>query len=123
MNIKDFTEQQKQALLDLVTLAMYADGHLASVEDERVLRLLGTMGLTTDYDRSKYYDAAVSRVGRHSQTAESARAYAHAQAQVFATHEQRVLVTKALDDIVTSDSHVSDSESSMLSLVREVLER
>lgn len=123
MNIKDFTEQQKQALLDLVTLAMYADGHLASAEDERVLRLLGTLGFATDYDRSKYYDAAVSRVSRHSQTAESARAYAHTQAQTFATREQRRLVTQALDDIVTSDSHVSDSESSFLSLVREVLER
>lgn len=123
MNIKDFAEQQQQALLHLVTLAMHADGHLASAEDARVLRLLGTMGFTTDYDRSKQYDAAVTRVSRHSQSAESARAYAQTQAQVFSTRDQRRLVAQALDDIVTSDSHVSDRESSFLSLVREVLER
>jgi uncharacterized tellurite resistance protein B-like protein len=123
MNIKDFTEEQKHALLDLVTLAMYADGHLARAEDARVLRLLGAMGFTTDYDRRQYYDAAISRVSRHSQTADSARAYALTQAQTFATHEQRLLVTKALDDIVTSDTHVSESENSMLALVREVLEK
>jgi len=123
MNIKDFTEQQKQALLDLVTLAMYADGHLSRAEDARVLRLLGTMGFATDYDRTQYYNAAISRVSRHSQTAESARAYALEQAQIFATHDQRLLVTKALDDIVASDSHVSDTENSMLALVREVLEK
>ena len=81
------------------------------------------MGFDTDYDRSKQYDAAVTRVSRHSGTAESARAYANEQAEVFATHEQRRLVAQALDDIVTSDRHVSDNENSFLSLVREILER
>ena len=123
MNIKDFTEQQRQALLDLVTLAMYADGHLAATEDARVLRLLGAMGFATDYDRTKHYDAAVTRVSRHSQTAESARAYALTQAQVFTTRDQRRLVSQTLDDVVSSDSHVAERESSFLTLVREVLER
>jgi len=68
MTIKDLTEQQKQALLDLTMLAMYADAHLASAEDQRVVRLLGLMGFATDYDREKHYDTSVSRVGRHSQT-------------------------------------------------------
>lgn len=123
MSIEEFTEQQRQAFLDLVMLAMYADGYLASVEDERVLRLLGTMGFATDYDRNKHYDAAISRISRHSQTSESARAYAHTQAQAFTTREQRRLVTQVLDDIVTSDSHITESESSLLSVVREVLEK
>ena len=122
MNIKDYTEQQKQALLDLVTLAMYADGHLASAEDERVLRLLGTMGFTTDYDRSKHYDATVTRVSRHSQTAESARAYAATLAQAFSSSEQRRMVEGILDDVVNSDSHVSLRESGLLAIVREALQ-
>jgi uncharacterized tellurite resistance protein B-like protein len=123
MKIKDFSEHQKQALLDLVTLAMYADSHLAAVEDERVLRLLGAMGFDNDYDRSKRYDDAVSRVSRHSQTAESARAYALEQAQAFPTDQQRRLVAEALDDMVTSDSNVASSENSFLSIVRAVFER
>jgi len=123
MNIKEFTEQQQQALLDLVTVAMYADGHLASADDERVLRLLGTMGFTTDYDRSKHYDAAVTRVSRHSQTAESARAYAATLAQAFSTREQRRMVEGMLDDVVTSDSHITLQETSLLSVVREALQR
>lgn len=123
MNIKDFSEQQREALLDLVTLAMYADGHLAQAEDERMLRLLDKLELTTDYERRRQYDAAVSRVSRHSQSADEARAYALERAQVFDTHEQRRLVSQALDEIVTSDTHVSDKENSFISLVREALER
>lgn len=123
MNIKDFTEQQKQALLDLTIIAMYADGHLTSIEDQRVQRLLGAMGFNTDYDRGKQYDAAISRVSRHSQTAESARLHAAGLAQSFATREQRRLVQGILDEIVTSDGHISLQESSLLSLVREALEK
>lgn len=123
MNIKDFSEAQREALLDLVTLAMYADAHLAQAEDERMMRLLGKLGLPSDYERSRQYDAAVARVSRHSQSADKARAYALERAEVFSTHEQRRLVSQALDDIVTSDTHVSDKENSFISLVREALER
>jgi uncharacterized tellurite resistance protein B-like protein len=122
MNIKDFTEQQRQAVLDLATLAMYADGHLATAEDDRVLRLLGTMGFTTDYDRGKQYDAAITRVSRHSATAESARNYAATQAQAFSTREQRRAVQELLNTIVTSDGQVSPQENSFLAAVREVLQ-
>ena len=122
MTIKDFTEQQKHALLDLTMLAMYADAHLASAEDLRVVRLLGVMGFATDYDREKQYDASVSRVSRHSQTAESAREYASSLVKSFTGREQRRLVQGILDDVVTSDSHVSLQESNFLSLVRESLE-
>ncbi len=123
MNIKDFTEQQKQALLDLTMIAMYADGHLTSKEDQRVQRLLAAMGFDTDYDRGKQYDAAISRVSRHSQTAESACLHAAGLAQSFATRDQRRFVQEILDEIVTSDGHISLQESSLLALVRDALEK
>jgi uncharacterized tellurite resistance protein B-like protein len=123
MTIKDFTDEQKQALLDLTVLAMYADAHLASAEDQRVQRLLGVMGFETDYDRGKQYDASVSRVSRNSQTAESARLYAGTLVLSFVTREQRRLVQDTLTDVVASDSHVSPQESGLLSLVRESLEK
>lgn len=123
MNYDTFSAEQKYALLDMVTLAMYADGHLAGAEDDRVLRLLGALGFTSDYERSREYDAAISRVSRHSKTAESAREYALDQAQLFTTRDQRRLVALALDEIVTSDRHVADSENTFLSLIRGVLEK
>lgn len=122
MTIKDFSEAQKQALLDLTMLAMYADAHLATVEDQRIVRLLSLMEFATDYDREKQYDASVSRVSRHSQTADSVRTFANLLVQGFANREQRRLAQGILDDLVTSDSHVSLQESSFLSLIRESLE-
>jgi uncharacterized tellurite resistance protein B-like protein len=122
VNIEDFTEPQRQALLDLTVLAMYADGHLAAVEDARVKRLLTTMGYDSDYDRGKHYDAAVSRVSRHSQTPEVARAHAAELSRCFTTQEHRRQVHDILSDLVTSDSQVAPQEISYLAVVKEAFQ-
>jgi len=122
MNLKGFTEQQSQALLDLAVLAMYADGHLALVEDARVERLLTALGYDSDYDREKHYDAAVSRVSRHSDTAEAARAHAATLAQGFTTREHRRQVYDVLNDLVTSDSQIAPQEGSYLAVVRQAFQ-
>jgi uncharacterized tellurite resistance protein B-like protein len=123
MNLNDFSEPQRQALLDLALLAMYADGHLASVEDERVQTLLIAMGFATDYDRGRHHDASVTRVSRHTGTAEAARAHATALAQSFTTREQRQKVQDILEDLVKSDNTVAPQETSFLALLREILQR
>ena len=122
MNLNLFTDAQKQALLDLATLAMYADGHLAAAEDARVLRLLGLMGFS-DSERDRSYDAAVARVSRHSQNVESARSYAATLAHTFTTREQRQTVQQVLEEIVNSDRHVSIQENDFLALATEALQK
>ena len=122
MYLSDFTDPQRQALLDLAMLAMYADGHLAAVEDERVQRLLAAMGFASSHDREKQFDASVARVRRHAQTAEVARAHAGTLAQSFPARDQRRRVHDVLDDLVTSDSRVAPSESNFLSVVKEALQ-
>lgn len=122
MNLIEFTELQRKALLDLVVLAMYADGHLAEAEDERVQRLLTAMGFTSEYDRASQYDAAVSRLARHSGTADAATRQVSALAQQFNTAEERRTIQEILRDIIASDDRVSPPESKFLTLVREALE-
>ena len=122
MNITEFTSAQQQALLDLTLLAMYADGHLASAEDERVERLLTAMGCDTDYDRAKHYDLSVARISRHSTTADGARAHAILLARQFTSPELRRLVLTVLDDMVTSDRNVASKECTFLAVVREALQ-
>jgi hypothetical protein len=123
MDLKKFNDRQKQALLDLAMLAMYADGHLTFSEDERVLRLLTAMGFTTEYDREKHFDASVSRVSRHSTTSAAACAHAAALAKAFTTPEQQRQVQAILDDVVSSDRTVTPQESKFLSAVKEALDK
>jgi len=122
MNLKNFTEQQQQALLDLATLAMYADGHQAASEDDRIARVLTAMGFTTEYDRGKHFDASISRISRHSNTAAAARAHAVTLTQNFKTRDERKQVLNLLEDLLGSDSKVTPQENNFLSVVRKALE-
>ncbi len=122
MNFADFNEAQRQALLDLTMLAMYADGHLATAEDERIARLLATLGCEDDIARAKHYDAYVSRISRHSATTDVARAHAMQLARQFTSPEHRRQVLDILDDVVTSDRSIAAKECGFLAVVREALQ-
>jgi hypothetical protein len=121
MNVQVFNEAQQQALLDLLILAMYADGHLGSAEDDRVRRLLAAQGQTAEYDQNKHYDAAVTRVSRHSQTQAAARKYASSLAQNFSKPDHKRSALEVIEDLLGSDAGVSAPENKFLSVLRGVL--
>lgn len=122
MNLIELTESQRDALLDLAMLAMYADGHLAAAEDQRVDELLKAMGPMTEYDRSTRYDASVSRVSRHAHSPTEAIRLGRTLAASFSQPNQKRLVYAFLHDLVASDNRISPEESRWLAAVREVLQ-
>ena len=121
MQFDGLTAQQRKAVIDLVVLTMYVDRNLAAVEDARIQRLLEAMGFATEYDRSREFDAAVTRVRPHSESQEVARAHAGRLAKQLATAEQRQLVLQAIEDIVSADGTVSPTETTYLETIRTVL--
>ncbi|MDB6122423.1 MAG: hypothetical protein JWQ71_1416 [Pedosphaera sp.] len=120
INVTDFTKEQRQALLDLLVLAMYMDGSLASAETAHVQELLVAMDLDTDYDRNREFDASVNRVRQHSESIDGARACAGKLAQSFTSREQQKIVMDVLNDLTTSDGKISSRENSFLSVVNDV---
>jgi uncharacterized tellurite resistance protein B-like protein len=121
MNLPDLTSAQKLALLDLLLLAMYSDGHLAAAEDERVQRLLTDMGYDSEHTRHQAYDEAIGRITRPAQNVSSARALATQLARAFTTPEHRRGVYDLLCDLVTSDQGIAPAEASYLGIVQHVL--
>jgi tellurite resistance protein len=122
MDLKDFTDTQRKALLDLAVIGMYSDGHLAAAEQERVSSLLTAMGLVSEYEHTRLFDDAVSRISRYVSNPERSSAQVRALAQSFSTPEQRRSVHDMLRDVVSSDGGVSPQESQFLSLLRESLQ-
>lgn len=115
-----YTEVDRRALLDLLILAMYIDGHLAHVEDVRLRRILDTMGFATEFDRNREFDAAVTRVRPHVENRERARSYAADLAHRFGSVEERRFVLDALDEFMKCDSAISAEEMRLLALVKEL---
>ena len=83
IDLTGFTAFQQQALFELLILAMYADGHLTTIEDEQLQKLLIAMGHTEESDRQRAFDAAVTRMRPCVQSLQKAREQAVQLAGAF----------------------------------------
>ena len=118
IQLVDFSAAQQSALFDLLVLAMYADGHLTTFEDEQLQQLLAAMGCTEEADRQREFDAAVTRVRPAVQSIHKAKEQVLLLAEAFTTRAQQKQAYAAVEHIMTSDSHVSTWENTLLMELR-----
>ena len=116
--LADFTNEQKQALMDLLILGMYADRNLASAEEACVQSLLGSFQFPSDSERDSFSDAAFTRTSRHTSSPDAVRAYVNDLAKRFAAPDMRRTVYERLNQLLTSDGRVTTEESQLLAAVR-----
>jgi len=118
IDITQFSDAQKQALFDLLILAMYADGHLSSAEDEQLQKLLAGMGFSEEPARQREFDAAVTRIRPALQTIYKAKELALGLADEFTERPQQKQVFAAVEQIMTFDNNISTWENTLLSELR-----
>lgn len=121
MEISRLNDQQRRALLDILILAMYADGHLDLGEDARLQRLLTSMGVETEYDRDRELDASITRLRDYSQNPRVARERAVELARSFTDPEQCRGVYQLVEQQVNSDTKVVPAEHEFLSAICQAL--
>ena len=121
MEISRLTLQQQAALLEILILAMYADGRLDLEEDARLNRILTTMGVETEYDRDRVLDETITRLRPYSQNAQVSRTHAIQLAKSFTDPEQCRGVYQLIEQQVNSDNNVAPAEHEFLSAMREAL--
>src|ERR1700681_1447152 len=105
-DLTDFSTSQQRALFDLLIIAMFADGHLTTVEDEQLQELLMVMGFTEEPDRQREFDAAVTRMRPAVQSIWKAKEQALLLADAFTTRKQQKLVFAAVEQIMTADNNI-----------------
>jgi 6-phosphogluconolactonase/glucosamine-6-phosphate isomerase/deaminase len=118
IEVTNFSPAQQLALFDLLILAMYADGHLSSVEDERLQKLLVAMGFVDEIDRQREFDAAVTRIRPNVQSIYKAKELALGLADAFTVRSQQKQVYAAVENLMTSDNNVSTWENTLLMELR-----
>ncbi len=118
IDLTGFSAAQQHALFDLLILAMYADGHLTTYEDEQLQKLLAAMGFVDELDRQREFDAAVTRIRPSIQSIYKAKTQALLLADEFTDRSQQTKVLAAVHQIMSSDFNVSTWESTLLSELR-----
>lgn len=117
-DLTDFSPFQQRALFDLLILAMYADGHLTTVEDAQLKGLLLAMGFAEEPDRQREFDAAVNRMRPAVQSHWKAKEQALLLADAFTARTPQKQVFAAVEQIMTADQHVSSWENTLLMELR-----
>ena len=117
IDLTGFSATQKQALFDLLILAMYADGHLSLVEDEGLQKVLAAMGFD-EIDRQREFDQAVTRIRPSTQSIHKAKKLALGLADAFSIRSQQKQVYAAVEQIMTFDNNISTWENTLLSELR-----
>ena len=119
MNLTEFTDQQKQSLVDLLVLGMYADDNLDLIEDEKARQVLEAIQFSSDSARQYFIDASFARARKHGASAQTTRSYVSEIAKSFQTPAMRRQVYDALKDSLFSDQRMADKESQLLAVVFE----
>jgi hypothetical protein len=118
IDLTGFSTAQQQALFDLLILAMYADGHLSSAEDDQLQQLLAGMGFAEEPDRQREFDAAVARIRPSIASIQKAKELALGLADEFTLRPQQKQVYGAVEQIMTFDNNISTWENTLLSELR-----
>jgi hypothetical protein len=117
-DLTGYSAAQKSALLDLLILVMYVDGHLSVWEEAWLQELMTRMGFHDESARQREFDAAVARIRPSVKHIEQATRHALELAKAFTKRDQQKDVYEAVQWIMGSDGHVSTWESMLLSELR-----
>jgi hypothetical protein len=98
------------------------DSNLASVEDDRIQKVLDASEFQSDYERQSFSDAAFTRASRQAGSLEMIRAYVTQLASHFPTSDIRRRAYDILEELLTSDGRVTSEESQLLLAAREVFQ-
>jgi hypothetical protein len=118
IDLTELSATQNRAFLDLLILAMHADGHLSSPEDEQLQKLLVAMGFTDEPARRREFDQALARISPSIQSIPQAKELALGLADEFTDRQQQKQVYAAVEQIMTFDNHISAWENTLLMELR-----
>ena len=118
IDLTGFGAEQQRALFELLILAMYADSHATTFEDQQLQELLASMGFIEKPDRQREFEAAVARIKPSTQSVWKAKELALSLANAFTERGQQKQVFSAVEQIMTFDHHVSNWENTLLMELR-----
>lgn len=118
MDLKGLGADQRNAILDVLVVAMYSDAHLARTEDARIERLLSAMGFSAKFEREREFDAAVTRIRQYADPVTANREVSQNLARVFASNGDRNSIIHSLTELIGSDSRVTAEETRFLETIK-----
>jgi hypothetical protein len=114
-----FTQSQREALINILALGMYADNKLSSREDDSLNSTIESIGWDSGVGRTLFVQDAITRA-THADDDEKVSAYLRSCAAAFDSSEIRSVALDYVSRFLESDGIVP-AEGSFLYHVRKAL--
>ena len=119
MNLAGFNDQQKQTLLDLLVIGMYANGNLADAKEAKIESVLKTINFSSESARERYVDTCFTRARQHLDSPQLTREFVADIAKHFPTPDIRKKACNDLEDLLSTDNQGVEKDSRLLAIVKE----
>jgi Spy/CpxP family protein refolding chaperone len=111
------TQTQREALLDLLHIAMFTDSHVSLKEEAELHRAIEAIGWDSSRPREIHLLNSMANARRAADSAETSAAYIAERAAEFGTTEEQQQALTLLQSLISSDGDGAE-EIAFLAQVR-----
>lgn len=104
-------QSQRESLLDLLMLAMFADAHVSLKEDEALANAVEQVGWEATKPRDIFLLNATARARRASDSTDATDAFIKARTAVFADEASKSEALRVVSLLLTADGVAADEVS------------
>jgi len=112
------TQRQREALVDLLLLGMFADRNLKVSEDQKILSLIQEIGWQSYQAPDLYFQSAIAKVRDASETDEGTRYRLHKICEALGDTKTRALALDHLAKFLALDGAVDLDEANFLNAAK-----
>jgi hypothetical protein len=116
------TQQQREALFDILALSIYADAHISLAEEDLVQNAFVKKGWKSEYPKNLFIEESFARAREAAESDEAVFDYLNERAEAFTTKAAQKEVTDIVKKILESDGMTED-ENEFFSLLSQSLPR
>ena len=116
------TQDQREALFDLITLAPYADSHLTLREEELCESAFVAEGWESEHPKSLFLDQSLARAREAADSDDAMDAYIQQLAAKFSDEASQKEAYGVVHGIIARDG-VNSAESQFLALLQQAFPR
>ena len=116
----DLSQPQREAVLDLLLMGMYADDWLKLSEDERITKAIGEIGWHDLQTPHEYMNLAIARVRAAHESHVGLEPFLREVSSRLGSSSARTRALDLLESMLETDSMVVDSEHDLHERARAV---
>lgn len=110
------TQDQREAIIDLLLLSIYSDSHISLTEEEALEQTIAQLGWDSAYPKDLFIQTAAPRARAASDSNETTKAFIFDRAARFTTSPAQFQAYNFVHQVLSPDG-VADPERGFLSLL------